>query len=336
MNTKYQARSITDTIERPVASPIPIIDEGVLTFDSQACIVGRPKVGKSTFAIQLGIRLALGGECLGLRILRPCKVLYFNFEIHQALMEERIREMRGRFFLSDTPNFRHLTLLGKDIPQVNRDEGKQELTEIIQTDKDFKPDVLILDNRWKITHGDPNQEANIKPLCLNLEEIKKQFSPMVIIVVHHHGKGTTGVGAGSSAWDRWVNTAFDMIPHHWEGTQGGLRPSKEVKIEIGGNYTPGKTLYLVRDNWNFWIGGNEMWQQPLSKQQGAEQFIIEQLQDGSEAEEDNKAKAMKAKIAKATYEIALRKLKESGIVRARQDPTKQGRYNILELTSPPE
>jgi hypothetical protein len=265
-------------------------------------------------------------------------VLYLNFEINQALMEERVRQMRGRIFVSDMSNFRYVTLLGEDIPQVNTDEGKQKLIEIIQTNinENFKPDVLILDNRWKMTLGDPNQEANIKPLCLNLEEIRKQFFPMVIIVVHHHGKGTVGVGAGSSAWDRWVNTAFDMIPHHWEGTQGGLRPSKEVKIEIGGNYTPGKTLYLVRDKWNFWIGGNEMWQKPLSKQQEAEQFIIEELQDGMKTQAENKARAIRAGITDATYEIALKKLKEAGVVRARQDPTKQGRYNILELTSPPE
>ncbi len=251
-------------------------------------------------------------------------------------MEERVKQSRGRIALSDVvmSNFRHLTLLGDDIPQVNTDKGKQELIDIIQTNKDddFKPDVLILDNRWKMTLGDPNQEANIKPLCLNLEEIRKEFAPIAIIVIHHHGKGTTGVGAGSSSWDRWVNTAFDMIPHHWEGTQGGLRPSKEVKVEIGGNYTAGKTLYLVRDKWNFWLGGSEVWQKLLTKQEEAQQFIIEELQDGAKAEADVKARAISASIKDATFEIALRKLKTKKMVSARQDPTKQGRHNILELT----
>ena len=214
---KYRARTIRDITERPTPPPIPIIADGILTFDSQACIVGSSKVGKSLFTIQLGLRTAQGGNCLGLEILRPCKVLYLNFEIHESIMEERVKQVRGRIAVSDVSNFRHLTLLGDDIPQVNTDEGKQKLIDIIQanTDNDFKPDVLILDNRWKITLGDPNQEANIKPLCLNLEEIRKAFAPMVIIVVHHHGKGTVGVGAGSSSWDRWVNTAFDMIPHHF-------------------------------------------------------------------------------------------------------------------------
>lgn len=331
---KYRARTIKDIMERPVDKPVPIIADGILTFESQACIVAYPKVGKSLFAIQLGLRLAQGGDCLGLEVLQPCKVLYLNFEIHQALMEERVIQQRGRLAVSDMFNFRHLTLLGDDIPQVNTVEGRQKLAEIIQIsiDDDFKPDILILDNRWKITLGDPNQEANIKPLCLNLEEIRKAFAPMVIIVVHHHGKGTTGVGSGSSAWDRWVNTAFDMIPHHWEGTPGGLRPSKEVKVEIGGNYTGGKTLYLFRDKWNFWIGGVEVWQKPSTKQQEAERLIIEGIQDGLREEAQNKAHAMEAGITAGTYEIALKKLKKAGMVRARQDSTKQGRYNILELT----
>jgi hypothetical protein len=331
---KYRARTIEDIMERPVDKPVPIIADGILTFDSQACIVAYPKVGKSLFAIQLGLRLAQGGDCLGLEVLQPCKVLYLNFEIHQALMEERVMQQRGRLFVSDMSNFRHLTLLGNDIPQVNTVEGRQKLAEIIQTniDNGFKPDILILDNRWKITLGDPNQEANIKPLCLNLEEIRKQFAPMVIIVVHHHGKGTTGVGSGSSAWDRWVNTAFDMIPHHWEGTPGGLRPSKEVKVEIGGNYTKGRTLYLVRDAWNFWVRGNEMWQKQLTKQQEAQKLIIEGIQDGVVVEAENKARAIEAGIKDATYEIALSKLKEAGEVQARQDPSEQGRHNILELT----
>ena len=252
---KYRGRTITDINENPTPPPIPIIADGILTFDSQACIVAYPKVGKSLFSIQLGLRVAQGSNCLGLEVLRACKVLYLNFEIHESIMEERVKQVRGRIAISDVSNFRHLTLLGDDIPQVNTIEGKQILTDIIQTNTNdgFKPDVLILDNRWKITNGDPNQEANIKPLCLNLEEIRKMFAPMTIIVVHHHGKGTTGVGAGSSSWDRWVNTAFDMIPHHWDGTEGGLRPSNEVKVEIGGNYTAGRTLHLVRDKWNFWV-----------------------------------------------------------------------------------
>jgi len=331
---KYRARTIKDITERPTPPPIPIIADGILTFDSQACIVGSPKVGKSFFAIQLGLRLAQGGHCLGLEILRACKVLYLNFEIHEAIMEERVKKMRGRIGVSDVSNFRHLTLLGDDIPQVNKGEGKQKLIDIIQTNVNdgFKPNILILDNRWKITLGDPNQEANIKPLCLNLEEIRKAFTPMVIIVVHHHGKRTEGVGAGSSSWDRWVNTAFDMIPHHWEGTERGLRPSKEVKVEIGGNYTPGRTLYLVRDRWNFWVGGNEVWQKPLTKQREAQQFIIEGLQDGGKAEAEVKAKAIVAGIKDATFEIALSKLKAKEVVLAKQDPTKQGRHNILELT----
>ncbi len=335
-NGKYRATSFKDMTERPTPPPVPIIAGGILTFDSQACIVGSPKVGKSLFTIQLGLKIAQGGSCLGLEIIRPCKVLYLNFEIHPSIMEERVKQSRGRIALADTvtTNFRHLTLLGDDIPQVNTEEGKQQLIDIIETNIDdgYKPEVLILDNRWKITHGDPNQEVNIKPLCLNLEEIKKKFPPMVIIVVHHHGKGTTGVGAGSSSWDRWVNTSFDLRPHHYDGTQGGLRPSAEVKVEIGGNYTGGKTLHLVRDKWNFWVGGDEVWQKPLNKQQEAQNFILEELQNGAKSEAENKANAIAADIKDATYEIALSKLKRDGVVVARQDPTKQGRHNILELT----
>lgn len=333
---KYRARTIKDMTERPTTPPIPIIADGILTFDSQACIVGSSKVGKSFFAIQLGLRLAQGGNCLGLEILRACKVLYLNFEIHAAIMEERIKQVRGRIAVSDMSNFKQLTLLGNDIPQVNKDEGKEQLIRIIQANKDnnFKPNILILDDRWKMTLGDPNQEANIKPLCLNLEEVRKAFTPMVIIVVHHHGKRTEGVGAGSSSWDRWVNTAFDMIPHHWEGTERGLRPSKEVRVEIGGNYTPGRTLYLVRDKWNFWQGGNEVWQKPLTKQQEAQQFIFGELQDGEKEEAKIKAKAMGASIKQGTFEIALSNLKAREVVLAKQDPMKQGRYNILELSPP--
>lgn len=331
---KYKGRTIKDITENPTPPPMPIIDEGILTYESQGCIVALSKVGKSTFAIHMGLRLATGGDFLGLHVLKVCKVLYLNFEIHGAIMEERVNQMRGRIGVFDTSNFRHLTLLGEDIPQVNTNRGKEQLIEIIQTNinTDFKTDVIILDDRWKMTLGDPNQEANIKPLCLNLEDIRKKFAPMTIVVVHHHGKGTTGVGAGSSAWDRWVNTAFDMIPHHWEGTVGGLRPSKEVKVEIGGNYTAGKTLFLIRDKWNFWIGGQELWQKPLNKQQEAQQFIIERLQNGEEPEAENKTRAIESGIKDATYEIALSKLKMKSIVVAEQDPAHQGRYNILKLT----
>jgi hypothetical protein len=334
VQNKYRARTIKDISERPTPLPIPIIDEGILTHESQGCIVALSKVGKSTFAIHMALRLAVGGDFLSLHVLKQCKVLYLNFEIHGAIMEERVRQMRGRIAVPDTPNFKYLTLLGEEIPQVNKDVGKEQLRNIIQTnvEDNFKPEVLILDDRWKITSGDPNQEANIKPLCLNLEDIRKEFAPMAIVVVHHHGKGTTGVGAGSSAWDRWVNTAFDMRPHHFDGTEGGLRPSKEVKVEIGGNYTAGKTLYIIRDKWNFVLGGNEVWQKSPNKQQIAQQFIIEELQDGEKSEADVKASAIQAGIKDATFEIAIKKLTTQKAMITKQDPSKQGRHNILELT----
>jgi len=153
-----------DINENPTPPPVPIIADGILTFDSQACIVAYPKVGKSLFTIQSGLRVAQGGDFLGLEVLRACKVLYLNFEIHESIMEERVKQQRGRIAVSDVSNFRHLTLLGDDIPQVNTDGGKQKLIDIIQTNvnDDFKPDILILDNRWKITLGDPNVSGIIK------------------------------------------------------------------------------------------------------------------------------------------------------------------------------
>ena len=69
----------------------------------------------------------------------------------------------------------------------------------------------------------------------------------------------------------------------------------------------------------------------MNKQQEAQQFIIEELQEGEKPEAENKAKASEAGIKDATYENALKKLKYEKVVRARQDPTKQGRHNILEL-----
>ena len=75
-----------------------------------------------------------------------------------------------------------------------------------------------------------------------------------------------------------------------------------------------------------------MWKKPLTKQQEAQRLIIEGIQEGIVVEAENKARAIEAGIKDATYEISLSKLKKAGDVKARQDPTKQGRHNILELT----
>ena len=63
-----------------------MIPEGVIIF------AGKPKIGKSVFALNLGVAVSLGGKCLGKDVDKG-SVLYMHLEDNQRRIQHRIIEM---------------------------------------------------------------------------------------------------------------------------------------------------------------------------------------------------------------------------------------------------
>jgi hypothetical protein len=330
---KYLGKDITGILNNPAPEPIPILDKGILVKGSRACIYAKPKVGKSLFAVQMGLCCASGLSFLDIAVTQKVNVLYLNFEIDDYMLEQRIIGIKGKLMLDEVPQFRKLTLLGEDVPLLDTDAGLGKVYDILEVhnSRGFHVDLLIWDCRYKTVNKSEIQDDILKLWCRNMEELIKDFhfSPLI---VHHEGKNTLGVGAGSNTFDRWVNTAIQIVPHHW---QSALLPSKEKKVYIGGNYTAGYEQCVVLDFPVHCIGGYEVWQKSMSKKEKARIFILETLQDRAMPQEELERKAGAMEITRSTFFQALRELEKWQQIRSRQDPDKSGRHNIVELVAEP-
>jgi hypothetical protein len=330
--SRYRAKSIAEMQSNPAPVPEQILGEGVLIKDSKACIYAQSKVGKSIFATQLGLCCASGTPFLEIPVIYPCNVLYLNFELDDYMTEERILGIKSKLHLDAIPKFRKLTLLGEDVPLLDTNSGLKKTAEVLKVNDEqgFRVELLIWDCRYKTVQQSENQDDVIKKWCRNMEELIKIFS-FTLLVIHHKGKNTEGVGAGSSVFDRWINTSIELKPHHWESA---LSPSKERLVIIGGNYTPGNEKSVVLDFPIHNIGGYEVWQKPLSKKELAMNFMISELQTGEIEQEKLMEKAIAQGYTRSTIFEAKGELERKALIRTKPDTTKAGRHNVIELLLP--
>ena len=273
---KYMGRSIKDIIRDPAPKPKHILANGILVVESKAAIYAKPKAGKSLLSVQLGLSCASSLPFLDISVLKTVNVLYLNFEVHPSILEERIIGIKEKLGLTEVPKFKYLTLLGEDIPLLDTKEGYGQVRAIlkVQDSHRFHVDLLIWDCRYKTFTKSENEDDVMKLWCRNMETLINDFK-FTPLIVHHKGKATVGVGAGSNVFDRWVNTAIEIQPDSWESA---LKPSKGRKILIGGNYTADYENYTLLEYPIHVIGAREVPEKPLNKKQIAMDFIVEELE----------------------------------------------------------
>lgn len=329
----YLGKDIADIRRNPAPPGIPILGNGVLMRKSKACLYGGAKIGKSQLAVQIGLCCATGMPFLEILVKQPISVFYMNFEIADDMLEERILAIKDKLGIRETPpNFRKLSLFGEDIPLLDTMAGFKKMNEIleVQSGAGHPVDLLILDCRYKCFQCTENQDDTMKVWIKRVDELIKVWH-IAVLIVHHEGKNTVGVGAGSSVFDRWVNTAIRFKPHHWIEP---LLPSKEKKLTITGNYTDGLILYVVNDFPVHQLGGEEVWgQHQPTKVKQAEDFLLETLKaaGGQMNQQDLEKKAKAKGITDSTFSKAKQSLERMSRIDSAQDPDTRGRYNIIRL-----
>ena len=340
---KYRGRSIEDMQIYPLQkSEIVIGDENniLLAMGARICIYGKPKAAKSCLAIQLGMDLAAEGMFLGsYKVNKPHNVLYLNFELDEALFEERILLIKDAVGYGDMPGFRQLTLLGNDIPLLDTEEGYEQLREIlnIQRSNGFSSEVLVLDCRWKTFRRSDNEGDVMRYWLANIESLQKEFQ-FIPIIVHHEGKSTTGMGAGSSNFDRWINTAIRIKTIQSKDDQQQetttVLPSKR-QLLIYGNYTGFMEIDTVFTFPLYKLSNGETYLAGRNKVEKATEFLFSNITErGGRIEQQELQKlAAQNSITSDTFKRALRNLEADKKITKHQDPDKPGRQNIVELTN---
>jgi len=275
-----------------------------------------------------GLHIAMGMDYLGMKIPRPFNVLYFNFELDKGIFESRLREL-----LEGKPkpdSFDYITLLGNDIPLLNTKEGKERIDTYlrIQALKGKKPEVVIFDDRWKMTEGDDNQSAVMHPFITNADDLL--FDPAKIFI-HHESQRSTGVGAGSSVWDRWLNSWAHQIANDWYNEL----PTAERKLIIRGNYGKDKNIYIRFNKPFFTIDDRPKvtWKSKKSQIVECSEFIIALLkaQDGELGRGDIMLEGKSEGYSDYILKASLKYLKEDGLIEVTKDTSQMGNRKVVSL-----
>lgn len=155
-------------------------------------IYSRTGVGKTTFALTLGIAVALGKPFLKWSVPKAKKVLYVDGEMSPQDMQERA-QAAAQFFgvdVSDVANFR---IINRDVnngilPDIGEVSGQNEFD---AATKDA--DLIILDNLSTLRFSGRENEADswstVQRWLLNMRGQGK-----TVIILHHAGKDGTSRG----------------------------------------------------------------------------------------------------------------------------------------------
>jgi hypothetical protein len=154
----------------------------MLPAGSLAVIASKAKLGKTWLMLQLATAVATGGQFLGRKV-DAGKVVYLALEDGERLVQARLR-------LQSAPSSMDSLVFYDGILPLNTPEGMAQLTDLLETER---PNLLIVDTISAAKTGklDENLAGDFADLANPLRTLAHDME-VTILLVHHHGKLSTG------------------------------------------------------------------------------------------------------------------------------------------------
>ncbi len=195
--------TISEWLDRALPAP-DFISGDWLTTTSRVLFAAATGLGKTNFAMQLGIHVAAGADFLHWSGRRPCKVLYVDGEMSRRLLRQRIADAVER--LGHSPSGFHV-LSHEDIegfPPLNTEPGQACIERIIAEIGGV--DLIVFDSIMCLLAGDQKDGepwAQVMPWARSLT--KRSIGQ---IWLHH-----TGHDASRSYGDKSREWQLDTVAH---------------------------------------------------------------------------------------------------------------------------
>lgn len=160
------------------------IVEGLLVPRGFGLFTGRPGVGKTQLACQLGADLASGRESFLDRALpgRPMKVLVLSLEMNKYQLPHIMVPLNKRYPDLDQRNM-IVYAKGEKLP-LDEESGQAYFEALVTR---FKPEVVIIDSMSHMSGADLTSDKEMKDMLeyLQVSRNKHEFG---LVVIHHHRK----------------------------------------------------------------------------------------------------------------------------------------------------
>ena len=191
MTKKLKIYSLQDFISLDIPQKSFIVDP-FLPERGLIEIYAKPGVGKTTFALSLGMAVALGSPFLKWNAPKPKQVLYIDGEMPPSEMQERAKAT-AQYFEVDALEVENFKILNRDmnngqLPDIGETSGQREFD--IATNN---ADLIILDNLSALRFTGKENEADSWSIIQRwLLEMRGRGK--TVIILHHAGKDGTSRG----------------------------------------------------------------------------------------------------------------------------------------------
>ncbi|WP_413935150.1 AAA family ATPase [Nitrospira sp. BLG_1] len=182
-------------------APTEELVEGILSAQSVGWIAGEEKLGKTFYALEEALCLAIGQPvCNRFTVPTPRRVLFIEEEDPIQRVQTRLRALlRGHGLDLQKTSVRDM-LRNQFRIEVwagfNLDNSDQ-LARLRLTLDEFKPEVVYLDCLRKLSSKDLNKANEAGTLLATLDDLRRQYG-VIFRVIHHFRKNQGGrVGRGS-------------------------------------------------------------------------------------------------------------------------------------------
>jgi hypothetical protein len=223
---KLPADQAAATAQRWIDRPLPPLDallgDAVIATDIKLMIAGAKGIGKTTFAIAIGMRASLGLPFLHLRKGGVCRVLYVDADMGRRQLKDRlVAEAKRIGKTSDTFFAMSHEDVGVLLQLDTSVEARQAVEDWIEEKIGGKVDLIIFDNIASLVEGDlltGHAWKTLMPWVRSLTERK-----IGQVWIHHAGHNTKRFyGSDTTSW------GIDAVLHldHID------RPDSDVSFEM--------------------------------------------------------------------------------------------------------
>jgi RecA-family ATPase len=185
----------------------------MLCKGARMSVEGSSKAGKTWVLLNLGIAAAQGTSWLGFDVVKPCRVLYMDFELMNWYAAHRIDTISAKLGSGWLENFQYWPLRGSCYEFTRLKEH------LLVSGQRNAFDLVVVDPYYKAAAGlDENSVGDVMKVLREIERFSEE-TDTAIVYAHHYSKGNKSEvdaidrGSGSGAFGRDPDTKVMMTQH---------------------------------------------------------------------------------------------------------------------------